>query len=303
MRKACDLRILVFGATGQVGRELPASLSEMGVVTALDRAQGDLSQPESLRAVVRQHQPHVIVNAAAYTAVDRAESEPELAHAVNAIAPGVLAEEAEKAGACMVHYSTDYVFDGTKPVPYVETDPTNPLSVYGRTKLAGERAVAAAIGRHLIFRTSWVFAEHGANFLRTILRLAAERETMSIVADQRGVPTPASLIAAVTAEAIGQSAGARATGGAWGVYHVVPAGATTWHAYARYLVERAAASGVPLKVKPEAIAPLASAEYPTKATRPANSLLDTSRLRSTFSIDLPHWTQGVNDVIVRLANQ
>lgn len=247
-----ELQILVFGASGQVGRAIPGALAELGQVISLDRAQADLADPDSLRPIVRSHQPDVIVNAAAYTAVDRAEGDPDIAHTVNGAAPGVLAEEAQAIGACLVHYSTDYVFDGTKKAPYAETDRTNPLSVYGASKLAGERAVSLAASRHLTFRTSWVFAAHGTNFLRTILRLAAERETLSVVADQRGVPTPA---------------------------------------------------GMPLRATPQAIAPLTSADYPVKATRPSNSILDTSKVRSAFSIDLPDWTQGVDHVLAQLTGK
>jgi len=302
-REPARSHILIFGANGQVGRELARELAPLGRVTPLDRASADLAQPESLRAIVREHGPGVIVNAAAYTAVDRAESEPELAERVNAVAPGVIAEEARRAGAMLVHYSTDYVFDGSKAGAYVETDAVHPLSVYGRTKLAGERAIASATPRHVVLRTSWVISPHGTNFVRTMLRLAAERDALRVVADQHGVPTTAALLARVTRQLIAALQTAADTDPRWGVYHAVPSGETTWHALARYVITKAHARGMPLRATPESVAAIATSDYPTAARRPANSRLDTSKLRSTFGLQLPDWRVGVDDVLDQLIPQ
>ena len=293
-------RILVFGCNGQVGHELTRALSGLGRVTALDRSRADLSQPESLRDIVRHHEPDIIVNAAAYTAVDRAESEPELAHAVNATAPGVLAEEAQASGACLVHYSTDYVFDGKKNSPYREEDPTSPLSVYGRSKLAGELAVAGACERHVIFRTSWVFGVHGSNFLKTILRVAADRDSLQVVADQFGAPTSAGLIAKLTCKFLKQILPAREKDARWGLYHLAAAGEASWHAYARHVIARGHQIGIPLKAAPDSVAPISTTSYPVAAPRPANSRLDTSKLRSALAVDLPDWRGDVDEVIQEL---
>jgi dTDP-4-dehydrorhamnose reductase len=300
MGREAARRILVLGAHGQVGHELPRALCRLGQVIALDRSGADLGEPESLRAVVREHRPQAIVNAAAYTAVDRAESEPELARTINAVAPGVLAEEARALGACLVHYSTDYVFDGRKNTPYDERDVPNPLSAYGRSKLSGERAVAGACGRHLIMRTSWVVGAHGANFLKTMLRLAAERDSLRVVADQHGAPTSAALIADVTARALQCMAQALEGDSRWGLYHLAAAGETTWHGYARHVVGRARDLGVALKAAPDAVAAITTAEYPTPAARPANSRLNTAKLRTTFAVELPDWRHGVDQVLEQL---
>ncbi len=293
-------RILVLGAHGQLGHELPLALSDLGHVIALDRSGADLAAPESLRGVVRQRRPDVIVNAAAYTAVDRAESEPDLAYTVNAVSPGVLAQEAVAVGACLVTYSTDYVFDGRKETAYEESDAPNPLSAYGRTKLAGERAVAEACPRHLILRTSWVVGVHGANFLKTILRLAAERDSLRVVADQHGAPTAAALIADVTVRALQTLLQASERDARWGLYHLAAAGETTWHGYARHVISRARELGMALKAAPDTVAAIPTAEYPTPAKRPANSRLCTARLRAAFSVELPDWTQGVDHVLEQL---
>jgi dTDP-4-dehydrorhamnose reductase len=295
-----DHRTLVFGAHGQVGQQVCETFSGLGRVTALDRASADLADPESLRAIVRRVRPHVIVNAAAYTAVDRAEAEPELVHAVNAASPGVLAEEAEACGACLVHYSSDYVFDGRAMRPYLEEDATGPLSVYGRTKLAGERAVARACARHLIFRTSWVFASRGSNFLRTILRLGAERESLRVVADQFGAPTSARLIAQVTRTFVERLMRSGSDLTQYGTYHLAAAGETSWYAYAQYVVDRGHQSGIPLKLSAESVAPISTFDYPVAAQRPASSRLDTTKLRSALGIELPEWTRGVDEVIEEL---
>ena len=291
--------ILLLGANGQVGNELRHTLPALGSVVALDVPDIDFSRPESLRDVVRAHRPRIIVNAAAYTAVDKAESDSELAFTINAVAPGVLAEEAEALDACLVHYSTDYVFDGRKPSPYVETDATGPLSVYGRSKLEGERAVQAC-EKHLTLRTSWVIGAHGQNFIKTMLRLAGERDALRVVADQVGAPTSAALLADVTAKALSHMAERPANDSRWGLYHLTAAGETSWHGLARHVIARAGAMGLPLKTKPEAVLLITTAEYPTPATRPANSRLDTSKLRSAFAVTLPDWTVGVNAVLDRL---
>jgi dTDP-4-dehydrorhamnose reductase len=296
-------RVLLLGGSGQVGHELRGTLPSLGELTIVPRSEADLSKPESLRAVLRAYQPRVVVNAAAYTAVDRAEGEPELAHSVNAVAPGVLAEEAEALGALMVHYSTDYVFDGRKPEPYDESDTPNPLSVYGRSKLEGERRVASACRRHLILRTSWVLGAHGENFLKTILRLAAEREALRVVSDQRGAPTSAALIAEATAALIHEMRGARAADARWGIYHLASAGDTTWYEYASYAIGRARRLGWPLRTGPEAIVAIRSDEYPTPAVRPANSRLDTSRLRREFGVSLPEWTSGIDQTLQQLTDR
>jgi len=292
--------ILVFGAHGQVGHELPRALRGLGRVFALDRSGADLAAPESLRAVLRQYRPEVIVNAAAYTSVDRAETEPDLAFTVNGVAPGVLAQEAEAVGASFVHYSTDYVFDGRKEAPYDESDLPNPLSAYGRSKLAGERAVAEACTRHLIFRTSWVMGSHGANFVKTILRLAAERDNLLVVADQHGAPTAARLIADVTASVLQSLLRAPEARSAWGLYHLAAAGETSWHGYARHLIGRARELGMPLRASPDSVTAISTADYPTPAKRPANSRLCTARLRNAFAVELPDWRHGVDQVLCQL---
>ena len=297
--KLSDCVVLLLGAQGQVGHELQQALGGGAAVVSLDVPDVDFSQPDTLRAVVRHHRPDVIVNAAAYTAVDKAESETKLARLVNAVAPGVLAQEAQALGACMVHYSTDYVFDGRKPSAYVETDTPNPLSVYGRTKHEGDQAVRFC-KRHLIFRTSWVVGTHGHNFIKTMLRLARDQNVLRVVDDQFGAPTSAALLSKVTVEVLSQMATQPPTDARWGLYHLTAKGKTSWHGLACHVIARATAMGLPLTVKPEAITPVATADYPLPATRPANSCLDTSRIRSTFVPKLPSWESGVDDVLDRL---
>ena len=296
------MKILLLGKNGQVGWELQRSLAPLGELVAVDyrsegnpsiggvALQGDFSQPEQLRDTVQRVQPHVIVNAAAHTAVDKAESEPELARALNATAVGVLAEEAERMGAALVHYSTDYVFDGSGNRPWLETDAPAPLNVYGQTKLEGEQLVQRHCTRHLIFRTSWVYAARGANFAKTMLRLGRERDTLSVINDQYGAPTGAELLADVTAHAIRATL---ADAGKSGLYHLVAGGETTWHGYARFVLEQAAAAGVALKAPPEAVEAVPTSAFPTPATRPHNSRLNTQKLQSTFGLTLPHWQAGV----------
>ncbi|OAJ51527.1 dTDP-4-dehydrorhamnose reductase [Paraburkholderia ginsengiterrae] len=285
--------ILVVGARGQLGLELCRSLALLGRVVAVGRDTCDLASAEQIVATVRSVKPRVIVNAGGYTAVDAAETSPELAHAVNAVAPGLLAAEAKALGALIVHYSTDYVFDGAKATPYLEDDATAPLSVYGRSKLDGEIAVQNVDVAHWIFRTSWVFGLQGGNFLKSIARAARSRTSLSVVADQVGAPTPASLLADVTALAVHQYLNG-ASPMPSGVYHLAAQGETNWHGYARHIVETLAAAGIPLSVKPEDVLPIAAADYGSAAARPANSRLDTSKLRAALNIDLPDWREGVD---------
>jgi dTDP-4-dehydrorhamnose reductase len=293
------MNILLLGANGQVGHELRSMLTILGEVVAPARPDVDFSDTESLRPVVRRYRPSVVVNAAAYTAVDKAEADAERAVAVNTTAPGVLAEEAEALGAVLVHYSTDYVFDGRKGEPYVETDETAPLSIYGRTKRDGERAVQSC-RKHLIFRTSWVVGAHGNNFVKTMLRLAKERRNLRVVSDQVGAPTSAALLADVTVKALTQLVGQPADDPRWGLYHLVAGGETSWHGLACHVISKAGAMGLPLQASAETVAPIATADYPTPAKRPAYSRLATSKLRNNFSVALPEWTVGVNAVINQL---
>lgn len=291
------MKILLTGKHGQVGFELRRALALLGEVHAIDVDDCNLSDQSAIRQVVQAYQPDVIVNPAAYTAVDKAESEPALADAINARAPGVFAEEAERLGALLVHFSTDYVFDGSKPGAYVESDTPNPQSVYGATKLAGEQAVQAACSRHLILRTSWVVGAHGGNFAKTMLRLAAERESLNVVADQFGAPTSAAQLADLCAHLVRQASRNGAASFPYGVYHAVAGGETNWHEYACYVIERARAAGRNLRVAPDAVRPITTADYPTPAKRPANSRLSTGKLSETFSLALPHWQNGVDHIL------
>ena len=284
------MRILLTGKNGQVGWELERALAPLGEVIACDRTELDLANPDQIVAVVRETKPQIIVNAAAYTAVDKAESEPELAHAINARAPGILADEAKKLGALLVHYSTDYVFDGTKAGSYTEKDATCPINAYGRTKLAGEQAIQASGCRHLIFRTSWVYGPRGKNFLLTILRLAKERDNLNVVDDQTGSPTSASMIAAGTLHCI-QKIAESATPD-FGVFHMTAAGETTWCQFAQAALSQA---GLGMKINP-----IPSSQYPTPAKRPGNSCLDNSLLHKTFGLRLPTWQAGLQSTIVSL---
>jgi dTDP-4-dehydrorhamnose reductase len=288
------MKILLFGKGGQVGWELQRSLAPLGELVTLGTNSrdlcGDFSNPEGIAQTVRTVGPDVIVNAAAYTAVDKAESEPELARAINALTPGVLAQEAKRIGAWLVHYSTDYVFNGEGDRPWIETDSTAPLSVYGKTKLEGEEAILATGCRHLIFRTSWVFAARGGNFAKTMLRLAQERDGLSVIDDQFGAPTGADLLADVTAHAIRI---ARRRPEVGGLYHLVAGGQTSWHAYAGFVIDFARQAGVEIKVPSEAIQPVPTSAFPTPALRPNNSRLDSSKLQNTFDLHLPHWQSGV----------
>ena len=298
------MRILLLGKNGQVGWELQRSLAPLGELIALDFDSpaphcADFTRPEALAATVRALAPQVIVNAAAHTAVDKAESEPKLARTINAEAPAVLAREAAALGAWLVHYSTDYVFDGSGTAPRKEDAPTAPLSVYGRTKLEGEAAIRAGGCAHLILRTSWVYAARGGNFARTMLRLAAERENLSVIADQIGAPTGAELLADVTAHALRS---AWADPALAGTYHAVAAGATSWHGYASHVIEFARAAGQPIRVAPERIAAIPTSAYPTPARRPLNSRLDTTKLERSFGLKLPDWRLGVERMLREVLN-
>lgn len=277
------MRILLTGMHGQVGWELMRTLAPLGEVVAVDRQTLDLSNPDSIRAIIREVKPGLIVNPAAYTAVDKAESEPELAMAVNGTAPGIMAEEAKLLGAAMVHYSTDYVFDGTKTSPYLEDDTPNPLNVYGKTKLAGEDAIRASGVPHLIFRTSWVYGARGRNFLLTVRRLAQEREELKIVADQLGAPTWSRMIAEATAQILAQRG--PDLGEAGGLFHLTAAGQTSWHGFTQAILELAGNGDKPL---PRLI-PFTTQEYPLPAARPLYSQLSNAKLIKTFGIGLPSW--------------
>ncbi len=297
------MTILLLGRDGQVGWQLQRSLAPHGVVVACSRAECDLSDPAQIRSVVRQVQPSVIVNATAYTAVDKAETESALAFCINAEAPGVLAEEASRLGALLVHYSTDYVYAGDKAGAYVETDPTGPQSVYGRSKLAGEEAIRAVGGKSLIFRTSWVFGEQGGNFVKTILRLARERDGLNVVADQLGSPTPAALIATVSGIVLAMLAGGRRLdAGENRLYHLAAARPVSWCEFARTIVGLAGAlPGLDLKLAPDAIRAITTAEYPTPAKRPANSRLDCSRLENDFGLQMPDWQPYLERMLQSIA--
>ncbi|UCV17262.1 dTDP-4-dehydrorhamnose reductase [Ferribacterium limneticum] len=294
------MKILLTGKNGQVGFELQRALAPLGEVVAVDHQECDLADPDAIRRLVAEVKPQVIINPAAYTAVDKAESEPALARAINGTAPGVFGEEAARLGALVIHYSTDYVFDGSKPGAYLETDAPNPQSVYGQTKLAGEQALQASGADCLIFRTSWVFGAHGANFAKTMLRLAAERDGLKIVADQFGAPTSAALLADVTAQVLGRYQREGRVGFPFGLYHLVAGGCTTWHEYAQTVVRAAQAAGKPLKLTADEILPITTADYPLPAPRPSNSRLDTSRLRQTFGLELPDWHSGLDHVLQQI---
>jgi dTDP-4-dehydrorhamnose reductase len=301
------MKILLLGKNGQVGWELQRALSVLGEVIALDRHPaatpygtlvGDLADLAGLREAIRSVSPQVIVNAAAYTAVDKAETDRELAHTINALASQVMAEEAKSLDALLVHYSTDYVFDGTGTAPWKETDAVAPVNYYGATKLEGEQLIVASGCKHLIFRTSWVYAARGNNFAKTMLRLAKDRASLNVIADQIGVPTGADLLADVAVAALQK---ALVNPELCGIYHLAPAGETSWHAYASYVVDFARAHGEVLAVV--TISPIATTEYPTPASRPLNSRLATDKLRDTFSLHLPDWQSGVTRMLMEALNK
>jgi len=301
------MNILLLGKGGQVGWELQRALAPLGQVSAFDHdtpgpaqapvLRADFSQPDQVRQLVRLLKPDVIVNAAAHTAVDKAESEADLARLLNATTPGLIAHEAAHLGALLVHYSTDYVFDGSGDQARDESCATAPLSVYGQTKLEGEQAIQASGCRHLIFRTSWVYAARGGNFAKTMLRLAAERDQLKVISDQIGAPTGADLLADVTAHAI---RAVQARPDLLGLYHLVAAGQTNWHDYARFVIEWARANGQAIKVAPDAVAPIPTSDYPTPAQRPLNSRLDTRKVQQAFGVTLPHWQQGVERMLTEI---
>ncbi|MFC6838536.1 dTDP-4-dehydrorhamnose reductase [Xanthomonas theicola] len=297
------MRLLVFGGNGQVGHELLRALQPLGEVVATTRSgtladgsaceRADFDQPQALTALLDRLRPDRVVNAAAYTAVDRAEQEREAAFRANAQAPGVIAQWCAAHAVPLVHYSTDYVFDGQGTAPYAVDAPTSPLGVYGHSKLAGEQAIAAAGGQFLIFRTAWVYASHGGNFLRTMLRVGAQRDELKVVADQVGTPTPAALIADVTAQVLGSGTAAR------GIWHLTAAGQASWHAFAEAIFAQAA--GLGLIERAPRVLPIPSAEYATPARRPAYSRLDTSTLQRDFGVVLPEWREGLRRVLGELA--
>lgn len=299
------MKILLLGKNGQVGWELQRSLAPLGEVTALDRYStdfcGDLGNLAGLRETVQRLRPQVIVNAAAHTAVDKAESEPELARLINATAPGVLAQEAHQLGAWLVHYSTDYVFDGSGSQPWVETDTPAPLSVYGHTKLEGEQLIAQHCQKHLIFRTSWVYAARGGNFAKTMLRLARERERLTVIDDQWGAPTGAELIADVTAHAVRQVL-QRPAGphGEAGIYHLAASGHASWNSYAKHVLAQAAQAQPAIELVAKEVAPVPTSAFPTPAKRPHNSRLNTAKLQTTFDLCLPPWQQGVDRMLAEI---
>ena len=293
------MKLLILGRDGQVGTALTHILAPLGAIAAYGRQGADFSHPDDLEGVVKREQPDVIVNAAAHTAVDKAESEPDLARLVNTDGPAVLARAAAETGAWLIHYSTDYVFDGSGTTPRVETDPTGPLSVYGVTKRAGEEAIVASGAKYLIFRTSWVHAPGGNNFIAKMLSLAQSRDELKVIDDQHGAPTSARLIAEVTRRAIEQIANDRPIPS--GIYHLVASGETTWNGYARFAIAEALKRGVPLKATPERVLPVPTSAFPTPARRPLNSRLSTLKLRDALDIDLPDWrddAMGTLDTIL-----
>jgi dTDP-4-dehydrorhamnose reductase len=296
------MKILLLGKNGQVGWELQRSLAPLAELIALDRHSpnlcGDLSKLQALLETVEMVKPDVIVNAAAYTAVDKAEREPEFAHLINAAAPGMLAQAAHRLGAWLVHFSTDYVFDGSGTRPWLETDSPAPRSVYGQTKLEGERLIAEYCRKYLIFRASWVYAARGDNFARTILRLAQERDRLTVVDDQWGAPTGAELLADVSAHVLRQILQGPQNAG---IYHVAASGETTWHGYAAYVLAQAGQSQLAIKVVAKDVAPVPSSAFPTLARRPHNSRLNTSKLQTNFGLRLPPWQQGVDRMLLEVS--
>ena len=295
------MKILLFGKTGQVGWELQRSLAPLGDLVALDVDSqshcGDLTNLDGVAQTIQLAAPDVIVNAAAHTAVDKAESESELVRTINARAPALMAQQARQLGACLVHYSTDYVFDGSGSQPWLETDTTAPLSVYGQTKLDAEAAIIASGCSHLIFRTSWVYAARGGNFAKTMLKLAKERDALKVINDQVGAPTGADLLADVTAHAIRTY---MQNSDVAGLYHLVAAGETSWHGYAQFVIDFARQSGVEVKVAQSAIEAVPTSAFPTPAKRPLNSRLNTQKLQKTFNLQLPNWQLGVKRMLTEI---
>ncbi len=295
------MKILLFGKSGQVGWELQRSLAPLGEVIALDSDSknlcGDFTNLDGIADTVCAVAPDIIVNAAAHTAVDKAESEPELVRTINAQAAAVLAQESRRLNAWLVHYSTDYVFDGSGDRYWVETDTTGPLNVYGTTKLEGEQLIGQSGCKHLIFRTSWVYGARGGNFARTMLRLGQERDSLKIIDDQIGAPTGADLLADVTAHALRSAIN---NSDMSGLYHLTAGGETSWHGYASFVLDYARHAGMAIKVAPEATLPVPTSAFPTPARRPHNSRLNTNKLRSTFNLHLPHWQSGVERMLTEI---
>ena len=298
------MKILLLGANGQVGWELQRSLAPLGQIKACDRHTLDLGNFEGLLACVRDYCPEIIVNAAAYTAVDKAESEKDKAYRINAEAVALLADEAKQLNAWLIHYSTDYVFDGTKSNAYLETDETNPQSVYGKTKLQGEEAIKVSECNHLIFRTSWIFAARGANFVKTMIRLARVQKELKVVSDQIGVPTSAELIADLTALCLYRIYQKKNTApNLTGIYHLTPTGETSWHGFAQFIIAELAGMGVEFRANFENIVPISTSEFPLPAKRPANSLLETKIICRTFNLKLPKWQFHAQRLLKELFSQ
>ena len=295
------MKILLLGKNGQLGWELQRSLAPLGEIIALDRNStehcGDLSNLQGLTNTLREVAPDIIVNAAAHTAVDKAETDAELARTINALAPTMLALEAKRLKAWLIHYSTDYVFDGSGELAWKETDDTGPLNVYGKTKLEGEQFIRQSGCKHLIFRTSWVYGARGGNFAKTMLRLAKERDSLNIINDQIGAPTGADLLADLTAHAIRT---AQQKPELSGLYHVAAAGETSWHGYAKFVVEYAQNAGTSMWITPEDVHPVPTSAFPTPATRPLNSRLDTSKFKNSFGLHLPQWQTGVTRMLTEI---
>lgn len=296
-----SMKILLFGKNGQLGWELQRSLAPLGELVSLDVNSedycGNFANPAGIKQTIHAIAPDIIVNAAAYTAVDKAETEMELARTLNALAPALLAQEAKRSGAWLVHYSTDYVFDGSGNHAWKEVDSTNPLSVYGKTKLEGDVAIGESGCNHLIFRTSWVYAARGLNFAKTMLRLAQQREQLTVINDQFGAPTGAELLADVTAHCLQQ---ALQRPGVSGVYHLAASGVTTWFDYACFVIESARKAGLSLNLAPDAIKPIPASAFPLPAPRPSNSRLDTKKLETTFNLKLPSWQSGVSRMLMEI---
>ncbi|UYM16426.1 dTDP-4-dehydrorhamnose reductase [Endozoicomonas euniceicola] len=293
------MKILITGKNGQIGFELKRALAPFGEVVAIGKEECNFLNQDDIRRCVQSVNADIIVNPAAYTMVDKAESEQDKAFAINATAPGVIAQEAEKAGALLVHYSTDYVFNGQKQGGYTELDQPDPRSIYGLSKWQGEQAVFEASSKSLILRTSWVFGAYGNNFAKTMLRLAAEKEQLNIVADQFGAPTSAALIADITAQILAQYTRS-AIPFKYGLYHITANGLTNWHEYAQYVIQKGINAGLPIKLGLKSVDAISSDEYPTPAFRPKNSQLDCSKLKTTFNVNLPPWQQGLDHVLTLL---
>jgi dTDP-4-dehydrorhamnose reductase len=293
------MKILVTGKNGQVGHELMRSLAPLGKVVGVDVKECDLAQSAAINALLERVRPDIIVNPAAYTEVDKAESEPTIAHAVNVQAPKLLARYASRHHIPIIHFSTDYVFDGKKEAPYNEDDEANPISVYGKTKWLGEEAVRKMAAKHIIIRTSWVFGSHGVNFLKTMLKLASQRDKLSVVSDQFGAPTSARLLADAVAQIVTEL-GEPGSYRKYGTYNIAAHGETSWHGYAQVVVEKAIKLGMDVKINPKDIKPISSKEYPMPAPRPANSRLDTTKVSTVFSVSLHQWQDEVEKVIQEL---